>query len=106
MEQAMDGCRSASSFRRYSRNGMDGRYCSTRLGGDWVLAESKQVARNCRPAEVLQAYLDGDNQRKSNPDKVRSCVISRVGPGRYKQEMRLKPQRVLTGMTTEMRYTQ
>ena len=74
--------------------------------GDWVLAESKQIAKNCRPVEVLSAYLDGANQKKWNEDKVQDIEITRTGPGIYRQEMVLKPQRVLTGKTTVMRYTQ
>mmetsp|Transcript_15606 Transcript_15606/g.32955 ORF Transcript_15606/g.32955 Transcript_15606/m.32955 type:complete len:267 (+) Transcript_15606:25-825(+) len=107
IDKAMDGCRPSSSFKHHSaKDGREGFYCSTRLGGDWVLAESKQIAKNCRPAEVLAAYLDGANQKKWNEDKVQDIRITRTGPGWYKQEMVLKPQRVLTGMTTVMRYTQ
>ncbi len=56
--------------------------------------------------EVLSAYLDGTNQKKWNEDKVQDIEITRTGPGMYRQEMVLKPQRVLTGKTTVMRYTQ
>lgn len=107
IDRAMSNCRSASSFRYYStKEGKDGYYCSTRLGGDWVLAESKQIAKNCHPSEVLSAYLDVACQKKWNADKVKDITITRTGPGLYRQEMILKPQRVLTGKTTEMRYTQ
>ena len=107
IDKAMSGCRSSSSFKHHSaKDGRDGFYCSTRLGGDWVLAESKQIAKNCNPSEVLDAYLDGSQQKKWNEDKVQDIKITRTGPGWYKQEMVLKPQRVLTGKTTIMRYTQ
>ncbi|KAL7535835.1 hypothetical protein ACHAXR_007579 [Thalassiosira sp. AJA248-18] len=107
IDKALDGCRASSAFKHHSgKDGREGFYCSTRLGGDWVLAESKQIARNCRPAEVLAAYLDGANQKKWNEDKVQDIRITRTGSGWYKQEMVLKPQRVLTGKTTVMRYTQ
>ena len=107
VDKAMSGCRSSSSFKHHhAKDGKEGYYCSTRLGGDWVLAESKQIAKNCHPSEVLEAYLDGSNQKKWNPDKVQDIKITRTGPGWYKQEMVLKPQRVLTGKTTVMRYTQ
>ena len=86
------------SFLRY--------YTAFSLGGDWVLAESKQVAKDCLPAEVLAAYLDGTNQKKWNEDKVSDVKVTRAGPGLYQQAMVLKPQRVLTGKTTIMRYTQ
>ena len=107
IDKAMDGCRSSSSFKHLSsKDGKEGFYCSTRLGGDWVLAESKQIAKNCRPAEVLAAYLDGSNQKKWNEDKVQDIKITRTGIGWYEQEMVIKPQRILTGKTTVMRYTQ
>mmetsp|Transcript_37701 Transcript_37701/g.77118 ORF Transcript_37701/g.77118 Transcript_37701/m.77118 type:complete len:278 (+) Transcript_37701:80-913(+) len=107
IDKAMSECRSAKSFKRHSsKDGKEGYYCSTRLGGDWVLAESKQVAKDCEPAEVLAAYLDGSNQKKWNEDKVLDINIARSGSGLYRQDMVLKPQRVLTGKTTIMRYTQ
>lgn len=107
IDKAMSDCRSAKSFKHHSsKDGKEGYYCSTRLGGDWVLAESKQVAKDCVPAEVLAAYLDGKNQKKWNEDKVLDIKISRTGAGLYQQDMVLKPQRVLTGKTTIMRYTQ
>lgn len=107
IDKAMTGCRPSSSFKHHSaKDGMDGYYCSTRLGGDWVLAESKQIAKNCHPTEVLAAYLDGSNQKKWNEDKVQDIKITRTGVGWYSQQMVLKPQRVLTGKTTVMRYTQ
>ena len=107
INEAMSRCRSETAFRHHSaKDGREGYYCSTRLGGDWVLAESKQIAKNCRPSEVLSAYLDVACQKKWNADKVKDIKITRTGPGLYRQEMLLKPQRVLTGMTTEMRYTQ
>ena len=70
--------RSSSYFKHHTtKDGRDGYYCSTRLGGDWVLAESKQVAKSCNPAEVLAAYLDDENQKKWNEDKVQdiACAI-------------------------------
>ena len=75
---------------------------------DWVLAESKQIAKECSPTEVLAAYLDGNNQKKWNTDKVQDIKISPIKGqhGMYKQEMVLKPQRILTGKTTIMKYTQ
>ena len=105
IEQALDSCRKPSSFRHYTHGLREGLYCSTKMGGDWVLAESKQIAKSCTPEEVLLAYLDGDNQKRNNPDKVKRCTISRTGRGTYSQAMVLLPQRVLSGKTTEMRYT-
>ena len=111
IENAMSTCRghSSSSFKYYKSNdGREGYYSTTRLGGDWVLAESKQIAKECSPTEVLAAYLDGNNQKKWNTDKVQDIKISPIKGqhGMYKQEMVLKPQRILTGKTTIMKYTQ
>lgn len=107
IDKAMTGCRPSSAFKHHhAKDGREGYYCSTRLGGDWVLAESKQIAKNARPAEVLAAYLDGAIQKKWNGDKVQDIRITRTGHGLYTQEMVLKPQRVLTGKTKLMRYTQ
>ena len=112
IENAMSACRghSSSSFKYYKSNdGREGYYSTTRLGGDWVLAESKQIAKDCSPIEVLAAYLDGNNQKKWNTDKVQDIKISPIKGqrGMYKQEMALKPQRILTGSkTTIMKYTQ
>lgn len=107
IDESLSDCRDTSSFKyHHGKDGREGYYCSTRLGGDWVLAESKQIAKNCRPADVLAAYLDGANQKKWNEDKVQDIRISCVGPGLYRQQMVLKPQRVLTSKTCIMRYTQ
>jgi hypothetical protein len=50
-------------------NGNDGRdyYCG---GGDWVLAQSQQVAPDCTTQEVLRAYLSGDLQTQWNAKQV------------------------------------
>ena len=107
IDKAMSSCRALSSFRHHtSKDGREGHYCSTRLGGDWVLAESKQIAKNCRPSEVLSAYLDVACQKKWNADKVKDIKITQTGPGLYRQQMMLKPQCLLTGKTSSMRYTQ
>lgn len=111
IDDAMSTCRghSSSAFKYYkASDGREGYYSTTRLGGDWVLAESKQIAKNCTPQEVLAAYLDGNNQKEWNADKVQDVKITHIKgqSGMYKQEMVLKPQRILTGKTTIMRYTQ
>jgi hypothetical protein len=110
VDKAMSGCRPSASFKHYysPTDGKNGTYSSTRLGGDWVLAESKQIAVDCHPCQVLAAYLDGSNQKKWNADKVSEIRISKMQgrPGWYKQEMVLKPQRVLTRKTGVMKYTQ
>ena len=108
IDEAMKSVRPKTSFKHYcGRDGREGYYASTRLGDDWVLAESRQIAYQCTAKDVLAAYLDGENQKKWNTDKVRDIRISKMrGSGWYSQAMVLKPQRVLSGSTGEMRYTQ
>ena len=107
VDQALSKCRHNSAFKRYrGKDGRNGHFCSTRLGGDWVLAESKQLAPACTAADVLAAYLSAENQKRWNADKVHNIKISRAGPGRYKQEMVLKSQRIITSHMGIMRYTQ
>ena len=110
IEKALTSVRSNKSFKYYcGRDGREGYYASTPLGGDWVLAESRQIAHECTPKDVLAAYLDGENQKKWNKDKVRNISITKMrsrGGGWYRQDMVLKPQRVLSGSTGEMRYSQ
>jgi hypothetical protein len=48
---------------------------STKLGGDWVLAESEQVAVQCTTDDVLRAYLSGDLQQRWNMKEVLQCKI-------------------------------
>lgn len=67
------------------------------------------MAYDCTSKDVLASYLDGENQKKWNVDKVRDIKITKMrsrGSGWYRQDMVLKPQRVLSGSTGEMRYTQ
>jgi hypothetical protein len=110
IDNALSTVRSQSSFKHYcGRDGREGYYASTPLGDDWVLAESRQIAYKCTPKDVLAAYLDGENQKKWNTDKVRDIKITKMrsrGGGWFRQDMVLKPQRVLSGSTGEMRYTQ
>ena len=110
IDAALTSVRSNGSFEHFcGRDGREGYYASTPLGDDWVLAESRQIAYECTPKDVLAAYLDGENQRKYNTDKVRDITITKMrskGGGWYRQDMVLKPQRILSGSTGEMRYTQ
>ena len=110
IDRALKSVRSHASFKHYcGRDGREGYYASTRLGDDWVLAESRQIAYRCTPKDVLAAYLDGENQKKWNADKVRDIRITKMrsrGSGWYRQDMVLKPQLILGGSTGEMRYTQ
>ena len=55
----------AARFRPHeASDGRRGLVCSTRLGGDWVLAESEQLAPAFTAEEVLRAYLTGSLQKE------------------------------------------
>lgn len=54
-----------------------GNVSSTKLGGDWVLAQSQQIAANCTTTQVLQTYLSGRLQQEWNADKVINCTFTR-----------------------------
>jgi hypothetical protein len=110
MKRAFERVRSSSSFRWHQ--GSDGRHgyiCSTKLGGDWVLAESEQIAPSCTCEEVLMAYLSGILQLKWNADKVSTIRVTRRKSDSdvyYRQDLTLRSQRVITSSTGEMRYSQ
>ena len=130
-------CRKTSFHRHHHSGAKDGRngfVSTTRLGGDWVLAESRQVAVNCTSQEVLATYLSGKLQAKWNHDKVLECHIHLVTPFAekrnetsaattttttiddatqqdngepyYQQDLVLKSQRVIRSHTGIMRYSQ
>ena len=107
VEKAFRSCRSSSAFKLYrGKDGRTGQVCSTKLGGDWVLAESKQIAPSCTAADVLIAYLNPEIHKKANGDKIQSIQITCTGPGEYRQDVVLKSQRVITSHTGTMRYMQ
>lgn len=55
------------------KDGRKGFVSCTRLGGDYVLAESEQVAVKCTIDEVLSAYLSGKLQKEWNSKEVLDC---------------------------------
>lgn len=55
------------------KDGRRGFVSSKKLGGDWVLAQSQQVAVQTCTKEVLKAYLSGDLQQKWNTNEVLEC---------------------------------
>lgn len=112
VKRALDSCRStASSFKLFQgKDGRKGNVSSTKLGGDWVLAESEQIAAQCTTEEVLEAYLSGDLQRHWNEDTVLDCTITRQTPREeeayYQQDLVLRSQRIIRRHTGIMRYSQ
>ena len=115
---ALDKIRPFQSFRRH--RGKDGRHgwvSSTNLGHDWVLAESRQIAVDATPSQVLQAYLSGTLQTRWNADKVMKCQFRLMHDAEssdkndlpipyYRQDLVLKSQRVIRRHTGIMRYAQ
>ncbi len=114
------------------KDGRKGFVSATKLGGDWVLAESEQVAVQARTEEVLKAYLTGGLQEKWNSKEVLKCTftciddvkgnrhrhhaIRNVGFGMgstmdekypyYRQDLVLRSQRIITSHTGIMKYSQ
>ncbi|CAJ1946389.1 unnamed protein product [Cylindrotheca closterium] len=60
------------------KDGRAGKVSSTKLNGDWVLAESSQVAVNCTVDEVLAAYLTPSLQEKWNEKDVIQCTFHEI----------------------------
>lgn len=100
-------CRSSPLKWYHGKDGRKGFVSSTRLGGDWVLAESEQVAPNCSTDEVLEAYLSGALQAKWNKKEVLECNFKLGHLGKcYRQDLVLKSQRIIKSQTGIMRYSQ
>ena len=58
------------------KDGRKGYISSTKLGGDWVLAQSKQIAKETTAKEVLRAYLNGSLQEQWNEREVLKCQFT------------------------------
>ena len=111
IKKAFDDCRSPRSFRPYTgKDGRKGRVCSTKLGGDWVLAESEQIAPSCTCEQVLRAYLDAELSMQWNADKIMDSKFTRkASPGseaHYVQDLKIHSQRIIRTCTGVMRYSQ
>jgi hypothetical protein len=120
---------SKQSFQYYQgKDGRQGRVSTTKLSGDWVLAESEQTAVRCTTRDVLRAYLSGDLQQRWNHKEVLECQITacpqapappntvwkskRSNGGvddsgaYYQQDLVLRSQRIILSHTGIMRYSQ
>lgn len=60
------------------KDGRKGMVSSTKLCGDWVLAESKQVAVDCTVDEVLSAYMSSNLQEQWNQKDVIKCTFHQM----------------------------
>lgn len=110
VKAAFNQARSPDNFKRHkAKDGREGRVCSTKLGGDWVLAESEQVAPSCSAEQVLKAYLDANLQKRWNADKVSDVKFTRKvdsGGKYYQQDIKLHSVRVIRSHTGPMSYSQ
>lgn len=120
VKRAFDGCRPSTAFKAHEgKDGRKGLVATTKLGGDWVLAESEQLAPSCTCEQVLRAYLDGRLSKRWSADKVIDVQTSkkrassdpwgRGGKGgevSYRQDLVLHSQRIITSRTGVMRYSQ
>ena len=113
-----------SHFRKHKfkhfqgKAGRQGMVTSTKLGGDWVMAESTQTAVGCTSQEVLRAYLSSKLQKTWNPTQVLECtIIPKQDPVNdddndqcpspyYQQDLVLHSQRVIRSHTGIMKYSQ
>ena len=112
VKSTFDECRSPSSFKYHEgKDTRKGIVCTTKLGGDWVLAESEQVAHSCTSEQVLRVYLNAGIQKRWNADKVSDVKFTRRvaknGRGKYyQQDIKLLSQRVIRSKTGPMSYSQ
>ena len=74
----LQSVRSDSSFKWFEgKDGRKGQVSSTRLGGDYVLAESEQIAVDCRTDGVLRVYLSGKEQLRWSSKNCQECHITK-----------------------------
>lgn len=113
IKDALASSRNAPLKWFHGKDGRKGYVSSTKLGGDWVLAESEQIAPDCSCEEVLRAYLTGELQEIWNQKEILECKF-RLRKGNvgthyekyYEQDLVLKSQRVITSHTGVMSYSQ
>ena len=78
IRKALRLVRTSSSFKWFEgKDGRKGYISSTKLGGDYVLAESEQIAVNCSTEDVLRAYLSEKLQTKWNSKNCLECHITK-----------------------------
>jgi len=78
IHNALNSIRSASSFKWFEgKDGRKGFVSSTKLGGDYVLAESEQIAVDCRTEDVLRVYLSEELHAHWNAKNCLECHITK-----------------------------
>lgn len=89
IRKAFDSVRSVSSFKWFEgKDGRKGYISSTKLGGDYVLAESEQTAVDCTAEDVLRVYLSGKVQARWN---AKNCLDCRIKKCRKVEQNQLSP---------------
>lgn len=73
LQLVQDGSNKGHYFR--GKDGRRGYISSRKLAGDWVIAQSEQLAVKTTTKEVLKAYLTTDLQEKWNRKEVLKCNI-------------------------------
>ena len=110
VQRALPNCK----FRFYrGKDGRQGYVSATKLSGDWVLAQSQQLAIDCTTEEVIRTYLSGALQTQWNAASVLDCQITphqpdatSSGDAYYRQDLVLRSQRIIRSHTGVMRYSQ
>lgn len=107
IKKSLETCRGSPFKWFHGKDGRRGFVSSTKLGGDWVLAESEQIAPDCTTDDVVKAYLTGALQEQWNRKEVLECRFKVDHFGKcYHQDLVLRSQRVIKSQTGVMRYSQ
>mmetsp|Transcript_17788 Transcript_17788/g.20265 ORF Transcript_17788/g.20265 Transcript_17788/m.20265 type:complete len:331 (-) Transcript_17788:166-1158(-) len=119
IQKALSLCRNQNTAFKYykGKDGRKGFVSNTKLGGDWVLAESQQVAVQCKTHDVLRAYMSSELQEQWNTKEVLNCNIKRKSKTNangkmgeieeyYQQDLVLHSKRIIRSHTGIMKYSQ
>ncbi|KAL3933824.1 MAG: hypothetical protein SGBAC_010232 [Bacillariaceae sp.] len=79
IQRCFENLKKRKPLKKFSgKDGRNGMVSSTKLCGDWVLAESKQVAVDCTVDEVVAAYMSSELQEKWNEQDVIKCTFHEI----------------------------
>ncbi len=88
IRKILQSIRSGSSFKWFEdKEGRKGYFSSTKLGGDYVLAESEQIAIDCTTEDVLRVYLSGELQARWNTKNCDDCQITKFKKEKYPSQL-------------------
>lgn len=104
IQRALKNTHRTSPFKWYQgKDGRRGYVSSTKLIGDWVLAQSKQVAVQCRTEEVLQAYLSGELQQQWNNGEVLNCKFREMKTDSVQTNIKLNTSKLKNFIELQLR---